>query len=108
MAFTRDRDTWIVQGRGPYGQTYLHPPPGAGNQLLAGTTEVLISAVAQHPTATLGGAECHNCEHPQLRYSLHCPQRHTPALPESHLPAKRSGNSLRDSVIKGPVLAKGQ
>ena len=36
-----------------------------------------LSRSSQHPTAIPGGAECHNCEHPQLRCSMHCPEAYT-------------------------------
>ena len=79
-----DLDTWIVPGqirkanlcRG-LGNRYTP----AGTEVLISRSsqhpEVLISRSSQHPTAIPGGAECHNCEHPQLRCSMHCPEAYT-------------------------------
>ena len=70
-----DLDTWIVPGQ----IRKANLCRGLGNRYTPAGTEVLISAVAhnQHPTAIPGGAECHNCEHPQLRCSMHCPEAYT-------------------------------
>ena len=66
-----DLDTWIVPGQ----IRKANLCQGLGNRYSPAGTEVLISAV--HPTAIPGGAECHNCEHPQLRCSMHCPEAYT-------------------------------
>ena len=68
-----DLDTWIVPGQ----IRKANLCRGLGNRYTPAGTEVLISAVAQHPSAIPGGAECHNCEHPQLRCSMHCPEAYT-------------------------------
>ena len=69
-------DTWIVPGQ----IRKANLCRGLANSYKPAGTEVLISAVAQniqHPTTIPGGAECHNCEHPQLRCSMHCPEAYT-------------------------------
>ena len=69
-----DLDTWIVPSQIPTdllrrGLEDSYKPAG---------TEVLISAVAHNtPPPIQCGAECHNCEHPQLRCSMHCPEAFT-------------------------------
>ena len=69
-----DLDTWIVPGQILTGK----PPPGSGSQLQTSRYRgVDLSRSSQHPTAIPGGAECHNCEHPQLRCSMQCPQAYT-------------------------------
>ena len=60
-----DLDTWIVPGQ----IRKANLCQGLGNRYTPAGTEVLIShRSSQHPTAIPGGAECHNCEHPQLRH----------------------------------------
>ena len=63
-----------------------NPRRGLGNSHKPAGTEVLVSYVAHNnPIAIPGGAECHNCEHPQLRLlhalpiSIH--QHHRSATP---------------------------
>ena len=68
-----DLDTWIVPGQILKANLCW----GLGNSYKPAVTEVLISAVAHNPTAIQGGAECHNCEHPRLRCSMHCPVAYT-------------------------------
>ena len=64
-----DLDTWIVPGQ---------IRKGVGKQIHTSRYRgVDLSRSSQHPTAIPGGAECHNCEHPQLRCPMHCPEAYT-------------------------------
>ena len=66
-----DLGSWLVPGQILTGK----PPPGCRYR---GVDPVLISAVAyNNPIAIHGGAECHHCEHPQLRCSMHFPEAYT-------------------------------
>ena len=68
-----DLDTWIVPGQ----IRKANLCRGMGNRYKPAGTEVDLNRSSQHPTAIPGGAECHNCEHPQLRCSMHCPEAYT-------------------------------
>ena len=70
-----DLDTWIVPGQ----IRKANLCRGLGNRYTPAGTEVCVdlSRSSQHPTAIPGGAECHNCEHPQLRCSMHYPEAYT-------------------------------
>ena len=85
-------------------RTNLHR--GLGTSCKPAGTEVLVSAPAHNnPTAIQGGAECHHCEHPQLRCSLDCRGIHRH---QCRPPANCRGTSQRVSVLKEPVLSMGQ
>ena len=68
-----DLDTWIVPGQ----IRKANLCRGLGNRYTPAGTEVLISAVAHNTPPPFQAAQNANCEHPQLRCSMHCPEAYT-------------------------------